>query len=129
MTGIETRQILELRKKGRNITQIAEETKIARSTIKSFLKTYDEENDSTVCKECKTVLTQTHRGRYKDFCSERCRQKWWYKHRDMYYSEKSYLKTCLYCGSEFEVYYKKKQKYCCRDCYLNAIRRRKNDDG
>ena len=38
MKGIESRQILELREKGRNITQIAEEIKIARSTIKSFLK-------------------------------------------------------------------------------------------
>lgn len=78
----------------------------------------------TECKNCGAVLIRNRHSGKKYFCSDKCRQYWWQKHRDEinYSGDKIFTHTCKYCGKEFTSYgehTKNTRKYCGRECYLN----------
>lgn len=124
MTALESRMIIDLRRKGYSYAEISAATNVAISTIKSFIKNYKANEDDTVCKCCKISLTQPEKaGRRKEFCSDSCRMQWWNEHRDIVYKKPPKPKVCLYCGQKFIVQYRKNQKYCNRTCYLNHVKK------
>lgn len=124
MTAMESRMILDMRRKGYSYAKISAATNVAITTIKSFINSSKSNADTTVCKGCKKPLTQPEKaGRKKEFCSDSCRMLWWNEHRDIVYKKLTAPKVCVHCGEEFIAPYRETQKYCNRTCYLNHVKK------
>ena len=59
----------------------------------------------------------------KKHANDKCRFKWWGKHRDLISHKNQSIKQCPHCGELFETE-RKTQVFCCRNCYLSEVTKR-----
>lgn len=134
MTEAMGKHIRELRIKGLGYQTIAIVVGSTKETVRYYCKTHGlmgeaelarlnyEENLKRPenCKCCGAKLIRNRHSGKKLFCSNRCRQSWWQKHRsEIRYSDAIiYDCTCKYCKREFKVYANPNRKYCSRECYI-----------
>ena len=71
-----------------------------------------------VCKNCGREI-ENPTGR-RTFCSDQCRQQWWYSNRSAHPTDHLFTKVCEYCGKEYTVYGTNNRKYCSPDCAAKA---------
>lgn len=127
MTSNEKNRVAELRSQGLGYKRIAAMLDLSPSTVQSYCRRTlstaataeapiiqaQQPQSETVqgrCKQCGVELTSTHRK----FCSDRCRQKYWYQHRAD--AATSTMHTCPACGCHFKT--SRPQKYCSHECYI-----------
>ena len=132
MTAEEKNQIVQLRKAGKSLTQIAEETGITRNTVKTFCRrnglTGDvdampeliitDEPFEKPCQCCGKPVLQTPGRKEKRFCSDDCRTRYWNRHLGELKRPAMTVCTCPVCGSEFYAYRNRNRRYCSHECYI-----------
>ena len=79
MTDVQKADIIRLRSEGQSFGKIAAVLELSVNTVKSFCS---RNKDSRLCYCCGTPIIQPPHTRQKKFCSNRCRMKWWYAHKD-----------------------------------------------
>ncbi|MGG6831978.1 UNVERIFIED_CONTAM: helix-turn-helix domain-containing protein [Streptococcus canis] len=122
----EKEKIKILREKGLGYTAIAKEINISVNTIKSYCKrhglggtkTCDE--DTSLCEYCGKPVIQKLGRKKKRFCSDKCRNSWWNKNRELVSKKANYECICANCGKTFISYGNKNRKYCSHECYISA---------
>ena len=105
-------KIISLRTAGLKQHEIAAETGLSLSAIKSFLSRNKVSKSTKYCKRCGAPLQMVKGKKEKLFCSNRCRLLF------HLHSHVPASKICPTCGKEFSNIYNPKQVYCCRACYL-----------
>ena len=134
MTADEKNTIIKLRKAGKSLTQIAEETGILRNTVKTFCRrqglTGDVESMPDVavtdkpwekpCQYCGKPMTIYPGRKEKKFCSDSCRSKYWNEHIGEVRRAAMLEHTCPTCGKTFYAYGIRNRKYCSHDCYVEG---------
>lgn len=126
MTKSEKEAIIKLRRKNLSYAEIAKTTGHTVNAIKTFCY----RNDLTEaalkvginCKNCNKVLTDKASKRPRIFCSEKCKQNWWNKHRKERNSSKLVPHICAVCGETFKDYSGANRKYCSQACYRERNR-------
>lgn len=131
MTNEQKEKIRNLRKQGLSYRQVSDETGIPVSTLKSFCRRDSGEaapgkrtsrpaadSGQAVCRFCGKPVIQTPGKRKREFCDDRCRSRYWVKHRSELPRKITYSYKCAYCGKEFTVYGKRERKYCSQECYF-----------
>ena len=118
MTEKEKRTILDMRAAGKQYKEISAELGIAVSALKVFVH-LQKHDDARRCEQCKRVLPKDAR-RTQRFCSDKCRNDWWYGHRGELQGERLTSFVCAVCGKGFTSY--KNAKYCSRACFYASRR-------
>ena len=130
MTADEKNRILILRKAGRSLTEIADETGISRNTVKSFCRRQglrdtpdtpitDAAQEKT-CRFCGKPMMVYPGRKEKKFCSDACRNKYWNTHIGETRRAAMLEHTCPACGKTFYAYGIRNRKYCSHECYIVA---------
>lgn len=121
MTDLQKRQIVVMRQQNTTYTTISAALGIPVSTIKTFCRRNgmmaEASTRKPVCKNCGVGLTNMPGARHRLFCSDRCKQTWWNKHRWERVSTKLVPHICATCGRSFTDYSGANRKYCSRKCY------------
>lgn len=123
MTDMEKKQIICMREQNLTYAAIAEEIGIPESTIKTFCRRNSmmavrTPKKKDCCKNCGAKISNTEKtARTRVFCSVKCKQTWWNKHRNERHSEKIVPHSCLVCGKQFLDYSGANRKYCSQVCY------------
>ena len=136
MTSTEKSRIDELRAQGFGYKRIARMLGVSISTVQSYCrrggmqpatstatprpstsgrKAFNAEGNS-ICKQCGIPLHCHPHRRPRLFCSDACRQKYWYQHRAGASTATSHI--CPTCGQTFAT--SRPQIYCSHDCYIRA---------
>ena len=72
--------------------------------------------NNPVCKQCGTPIYQYPHRRKRQFCSDACRQKWWYGHQECAGEAQEHI--CPACGTHFTT--ARPKTYCSHACYITA---------
>ena len=72
--------------------------------------------NNPVCKHCGTPIYQYPHRRKRQFCSDACRQKWWYGHQECAGEAQEHV--CPACGTHFTT--ARPKTYCSHACYIAA---------
>ena len=118
MTEKEKRTILDMRAAGKQYKEISAELGIEVSALKVFVHR-QKHIDVRQCDQCKKVLPMDARKTQR-FCSEKCRNDWWYGHQAELHGERLTTYVCAVCGKRFTSY--KQAKYCSRACFYASRR-------
>ena len=138
MTSTEKSRINELRAQGFGYKRIARMLNVSVSTVQSHcrrggpLLSSSNKGSSAIaavpvnsaldtagnsfCKQCGAVIARRPHRRPRLFCSDTCRQKYWYQHRADASTATSHI--CPTCGQTFVT--SRSQIYCSHDCYIRA---------
>ena len=121
MTDLQKKQIAAMRNHKATYAEISEALGIPVGTIKNYCYRYgltvSTHSNKPRCKNCGAELTNTPKSRPRLFCSDRCKQTWWNKHRHERTSAKIVPHTCPTCGKLFADYSGANRKYCSQECY------------
>lgn len=83
MSNLEKERIKELRGQGLQFNEISESLGISLNSIKSYCRRENIElGERIVCKQCGRPVNQNLNKRKKEFCSDRCRLKYWRAHKN-----------------------------------------------
>jgi len=87
------------------------------------------QNIGCVC--CSKTINQKKQGRFRKFCSEECRRKWWKDNKESRKQKDTatYKYTCPHCGEGFSSYGNKYRKFCSHDCYIKSRFWKGEEDG
>lgn len=110
MNQAEIATVEQLRREGKGLLAIAQETGISINTIKShcFRHGLSGSRPIRTCMFCNTeIKTKDH------FCSGGCRDGWYESHSS---DEQDILRLCKACGKPFEPR-QPKQVYCSKQCF------------
>ena len=118
MTEKEKKTVLEMRAAGKQYNEISAELGIDVSTLKVFVHR-QMHTDIRRCEQCKKVLPKDARKTQR-FCSQKCRNGWWYSHQGELQGERLTTYVCAVCGKNFSSY--KNAKYCSRACFYTSRR-------
>ena len=118
MTEKEKRTILDMRAAGKQYKEISAELGIEVTALKVFVHR-QKHNDVRRCEQCKKVLPKDVRKTQR-FCSDKCRNDWWYGHQGELQGERLTTFVCAVCGKGFTSY--KQAKYCSRACFYASRR-------
>lgn len=124
MTKEQTSAIREMRINGQGYKAIAAGLGIPLGTVQSYCRRNDLDGKAQdlvaagVCRYCGKPLQQMKGKRRREFCSDRCRIRWWDAHRDQINSHTTRKVTCACCGREFDAYVSSGRKYCSHACYI-----------
>lgn len=130
MTEPQKEKIRIMRIKGVGYGTIAKTLGLKSETVKSYCRRHGMASKDKVrmetltkpeighCRNCGVPVAQDPKRKYKVFCCDTCRQRWWNKHPDQINRKAIYRIRCLNCGKDFEVYGNKHRKYCCHECYI-----------
>ena len=118
MTNEEIKKIYELKAEGKGYYAIATIMSMSPSTIKSFLlrHPYQEAKEVHHCKTCGAVISQFTDGRIKCFCSPKCRNDYWNKHRKIADRKSTKQCECEECRKLF-LTYGRPRRFCSRTCF------------
>ena len=94
------------------------------NTVYTHIRRHPEISNTRTCRYCGRPVIQPPGKRPKKYCSDACRNAWWNSHQDQVDRKAYYHLECQFCGKEFESYGNKNRKYCCRACYIAALRKR-----
>jgi len=121
MTERQKRDILILRDRGLTYAAISDKMEIPLNTVKSYCRRAQGNTltEGILCRNCGDTLVHSAQVRKKSFCCNHCRNAWWNNHRDQLNHRDARTQMCLYCGCSFEVAGKRRQKYCCHECYIS----------
>ena len=127
MTHKDYESIAQMRAGGMTFAAIAEALGMSLNTAKSIWRRYAPKPNgaATKCKLCGAELCNAPKVKPKQFCSAKCRSRWWYVHRGD--SPTLPRLSCICCGNSFAA--RGNQKYCSRACYLNHTRRKTDGQG
>ena len=130
MTADEKNAIIKLRKAGRSLTEIADETGVSRNTVKSFCRRQGltASTDAPItdaplekaCRFCGKPMAVYPGRKEKKFCSDACRNKYWNTHLGETRRAAMLEHTCPACGKTFYAYGIRNRKYCSHECYVAA---------
>lgn len=124
MTDLQKTQIATMRKQKATYAEISEVLSIPVGTIKNYCYRYGLTASTQVnkprCKNCGSELSNTPKARPRLFCSDRCKQTWWNKHRSERVSAKILPHNCPVCGKLFSDYSGANRKYCSQKCYRES---------
>jgi protein-arginine kinase activator protein McsA len=116
--------IIKLKGKGLGYKAISRETGVSLGTVKTTIRREEIKKESSgTCKCCGMTMKQTPGHRQKEFCSEKCRYKWWSSHPELRNRKAFYELKCLNCGKTFISYGNKNRKYCCPECFRTTRRK------
>ena len=93
MTEKEKRTILAMRAAGRQYKEISAELGIEVSALKVFVNR-QKHKDVRRCEQCKKVLPKDARKTQR-FCSDKCRNDWWYSHQGEIQGERLTTFICM----------------------------------
>ena len=114
MTAEEKNKILQLRKEGKTIREIATITKKGIATVDELINIIKVEKITgfAECPHCgkEIVHTKRTRGRPRVYCSKKCQRADETRRNTVY--------ICQECGRPFRYYQFQKSKFCSRSCYL-----------
>ena len=120
MTDLQSKTILELRRRRYAYADIAARVGGSANTVKSHCqrneRTLQALTHKEICKQCGAKLDQKSGVKRRSFCSDRCRYAWWTAHRDLMNRRAFYQFICPCCGKKFEAYGNDHRKYCSRKC-------------
>lgn len=121
MNKAEIATVERLRREGKGLSDIAQETGISINTIKSHFSRHGIPAPQLIrtCLFCHSELKTSKR-----FCSDACRAGWYESHRD---EEQNILHVCIVCGTLFEPR-PAKQVYCSKQCFYNDRYHSKQND-
>ena len=133
MTDEQKLQIGKLRAAGIGYKKIAEQMEISENTIKTYCRRHGLGGTATVneavtksgkenCLCCGEALEQIPGRKKKKFCSDKCRNKWWYANLDKVNRKANYTFECPTCKKTFIAYGNSKRKYCSIKCSANRNR-------
>lgn len=122
MTEREKRSIEHFQLRGKSSKYVASKLGVSLNTVKSYMQRHDPKS-VVKCLHCGEPFKANPKRNVRLFCSDKCRSKWWNIHRNEIDRKAIYKIKCAYCGEEFEVYGRKNQKYCNRECYMHAHRK------
>ena len=131
MTTDEKNRIVNMRRDGRSLTEIADALGLSRNTVKSFCRrnglTVDmpeliitDEPCEKPCQFCGQPVMQSPGRREKKFCSDTCRTKFWNAHIGKIKRDAMQEYRCPACGGIFYAYDNRHRKYCSHECYIEA---------
>ena len=107
-----------MRAAGKQYKEISEELGIDVSALKVFVHRQKHE-DVRRCEQCRKALPKDARKTQR-FCSDKCRNDWWYSHQGELQGERLTTFVCTVCGRGFTSY--KQAKYCSRACFFASRR-------
>lgn len=112
MNKAEIATVERLRREGKGLSAIAQETGISINTIKSHLSRHSISVPRLIriCMFCNAEIKTTNH-----FCSDACRAGWYESHSS---DEQDKLRLCKACGKPFEPR-QPKQVYCSKQCFYN----------
>lgn len=112
MNKAEIATVERLRREGKGLSAIAEETGISINTIKSHCSRHGIPAPRLIrtCLFCAAEIKTTDH-----FCSDTCRVGWYESHSS---DEQDILRLCKACGKPFEPR-QPKQVYCSKQCFYN----------
>lgn len=114
-------KVIQLKKSGMSYRAISEKTGLPVGTIKSIWSRANKlETEVSKCKECGAVIIIIKGKKPRQFCSDKCRMKWWNAHRFLVSNKSKRHYTCKYCGKEFTSKDYKERKYCSHQCYIEG---------
>ena len=96
MTEKENRTILDMRAAGKQYNEISAELGIEVSALKVFVHR-QKHKDVRRCEQCKKVPPKDARKTQR-FCSDKCRNDWWYSHQGELQGERLTTFVCAVCG-------------------------------
>ena len=123
MTQEQKTRIKDLSQKGLNSREIAAQVGLSHMTVARLLKEEEKIVSRVNCLCCGKEIINKKGIKPKKFCSDKCRFKWWGKHRDLISHKSQSIKQCPHCGELFETE-RKTQVFCCRNCYLSEVTKR-----
>lgn len=123
VTDLQKEQIISMRKQNVPYSAISKALGISTNTLKTFCRrmgmTVSRTKGRLRCKNCGAKLMKKPKTKLRLFCSDKCKQIWWNKHRQERESPKITSKTCPVCGTVFTDYSSANRKYCSQKCYRN----------
>jgi len=120
MTNYEIQQIRVLQCQGYGYRRIAATLNLSPNSVKSYCQRHPLEQVAEAdgyCKQCGSPIKFVAGKKKKQFCSDRCRQVWWNKHRGELRKRTFHEHQCRNCGKVFSAYGKPLQPYCSRQCF------------
>jgi endogenous inhibitor of DNA gyrase (YacG/DUF329 family) len=124
MTDTQRTQIKELRLAGYGYKKIAQALSLSVNTVKSYCRRNglnDEPKDRSMpdsfCRQCNAPLTHTSGKKKKEFCSDKCRMRWWNARPEKIRRKAAKQYICITCGRDFTGYGSRERKFCSRACY------------
>ena len=123
MTPVQKSVLLSLHSQGLGYKAIASKLGISVNTVKSYCRSHSErkpvqettaKQESVFCKSCGKELTSTEHKKQKQFCSDKCRVKYWDSHKT---GKSKYKTECLNCGKLFDSTHKGRL-FCSHECYI-----------
>lgn len=112
MTNYEKESILQLRPQHRSYSEISAILHIPRSTVASFINSYNSNNSCLYC-HCR-IVSKISTGRRPIFCSDKCRKLYWLLHGSHKITN---ISICLNCNQPFACHTNRKRVFCSRSCY------------
>ncbi len=114
-------QLLKMKEHGFSYRRISFLLNIPLSNVKStVLRARKAPVKKIYCKTCGKYVKQPKGKKEKNFCSDKCRTKWWNAHKDLIKHSNPVYKKCPICGKVFITYKSQNKIYCCRECYRRA---------
>lgn len=113
MTAEQKIQIIELRKQGKSIKEIADETGVNESPIKKQLAAFKELGSYCIC--CGTPIPKS-KYKPRKYCSAKCKFEYYKLHPEVTTKKTYHRLICQCCQREFLSYAKAKRKYCSKSC-------------
>lgn len=104
MTEKEKRTILDMRAAGKQYKEISAELGIEVSALKVFVHR-QKHTDVRLCAQCKKALPKDAQKTQR-FCSDKCRNDWWYSHQSELHGKRLTVFACVVCGKRFTSYKK-----------------------
>ena len=120
LTNEQKATILSMRKQGIPYADIAIVTGVHANLAKQIVFRHRHKKQIMRCAQCNKVMTDSNNRPSKRFCSNRCRSKWWYVHRDQLSTLHEHSHNCVVCGRQFFSF--KAASFCSRSCYYESKR-------
>ena len=112
MTPQEKNKMLELRRSGVSIKDIADQYGISISMAKKTL--YSVKPNEIYCIVCGHPAKMGPRG--TKFCCAKCKRQYYREHPGYVKHVKMHKGVCKHCGKEFEYYGRSHQEFCSKSC-------------
>jgi endogenous inhibitor of DNA gyrase (YacG/DUF329 family) len=127
MTDTQRTQIKELYLAGYGYKKIAQTLCLSVNTVKSYCRrnvlngtSEDQSEPDSFCRQCNAILTHTPGKKKKEFCSDKCRMKWWNAHPEKVRHKTTKKYICVTCGMDFTDHVSRERKFCSRSCYSKS---------